>query len=129
MSKLTLLILTFTAILLLSACKADEIESGKVKSETVKVVSTNHDSEGFFTLMPIPITSSNGKTTTTTIQLIPLYQTIDEIKVRYEYEGKKYKLTTDDFKIDKTHKKPYMKIIKKDIGKSKATVVIYENDK
>lgn len=51
--------------------------TGKVESVEVEVLSTNHDKENFFTLIPMVI--SDGKTTT--INYIPTWNQIEKIRL------------------------------------------------
>ncbi|MFD2253790.1 hypothetical protein ACFSJM_05470 [Lactococcus formosensis subsp. bovis] len=95
--------------------------TGKVESVEVEVLSTNHDKENFFTLIPIVI--SDGKTTT--INYIPTWNQIEKISLKYKYEGKQYETKTDDFKIKEYSGKRYAKFALSDIGKQNAPFVLY----
>lgn len=95
--------------------------TGKVESVEVEVLSTNHDKENFFTLIPIVI--SDGKTTT--INYIPTWNQIEKISLKYKYEGKQYETKTDDFKIKEYSGKRYAKLALSDIGKQNVPFVLY----
>ncbi|WP_396426288.1 hypothetical protein [Lactococcus cremoris] len=78
--KKAISILALLALLLLTACsKSSDIKNGKVKSVKASVVFTSHDDSGFFTLIPIVI--STGKTTT--INYIPVWNDIPELLVNF----------------------------------------------
>ncbi|MBR8678315.1 hypothetical protein KB529_02795 [Lactococcus lactis subsp. lactis] len=124
--KKAISVLALFALLLLTACsKSNDIKNGKVKSVKVSVVSTSHDNSSFFTLIPIVV--STGKTTT--ITYIPVWNDIRYLTVEYTYEKKIYKTKTDDFYVEEYKGKPYIKIAKSDIGKKKASLVLYTHDK
>ncbi len=124
--KKAISILALLALLLLTACsKSSDIKNGKVKSVKASVVFTSHDDSGFFTLIPIVI--STGKTTT--INYIPVWNDIKYLTVEYTYEKKIYKTKTDDFDVEEYKGKPYIKIAKSDIGKKNASLVLYTHDK
>lgn len=105
------------------------IEKNGVETQ---LVSTDHDTESFFTMIPIITTVSNGKGgTTTTTSMMPMYSEIDTLKVNYKFEGKTYKLTTSNFDVRKTSKNRSIKF--KDLKELKAHkddtyVIVYMKD-
>ena len=110
---------------LLGCSKSEDIESGKVESVKVEVVSTDHDKDDFFSL--IPITTSDGKNVT--VNYIPVWNEIEQLTVYYRYQDKDYKTKTDDFVIKKSEGKRYAEISKNDIGKENAPIVLHTADK
>ncbi|WP_242328110.1 hypothetical protein [Lactococcus lactis] len=125
MKKFSLIIILLSLFILTGCSKSSKIAEGKIESVKVQVLSTNHDDESFFAL--IPIVTTTGKTTTTTF--IPVWNNIDHLTVKYKYQGKNYKTTTDDFTVRKYRGHPYARLRKSDIGNKKAPIVLYTHDK
>lgn len=104
------------------------IEKNGVETQ---LVSTDHDTESFFTMIPIITTVSDGKSTTTITSMMPMYSEIDTLKVNYKFEGKTYKLATSNFDVRKTSKNRSIKF--KDLKELKAHkddtyVIVYMKD-
>lgn len=115
-------LLIWTLLLLLTGCsKSNDILTGKINAVKVEVLSTDHDKEKFFTLMPIVI--STGKSTT--INYVPIWNQIEKLEVKYKYEGKIYETRSDDFQVEVCSTKRYAKLEKADIGKKDAPLVLY----
>lgn len=125
MKKLTIFITLSFCLGLFSGCsQSEEIANRKIDSVKAEVISTNHDDQDYFTLMPIVTTT--GKTTIT--NFVPIWNNIDYLSVKYKYQGKKYSTKTDDFTVKKYKGKPYIRIQKTDIGNKSAPIVLYTHD-
>jgi len=125
MKKLIIFITLFFCLVLFSGCSQSEnIANRKSDSVKAEVISTNHDNQDYFTL--IPIVTITGKTTIT--NFVPIWNNIDYLSVKYKYQGKTYSTKTDDFTVKKHEGKPYIRIQKTDIGKKSAPIVLYTHD-
>lgn len=125
MKKITIFITLFFCLILFSGCsQSEDIANRKLDSVKVEVISTNHDGQDYFTLIPIVVIT--GKTTIA--NLVPIWNTIDSLSVQYKYQGKTYSTKTDDFTVKKYKGKPYIRIQKTDIGKKSAPIVLYTHD-
>lgn len=125
MKKLTIFITLSFCLGLFSGCsQSEDIANRKIDSVKAEVISTNHDDQDYFTLIPIVVIT--GKTTIAS--LVPMWNTIDSLSVKYKYQGKTYSTKTDDFTVKKYKGKPYIRIQKTDIDKKSAPIVLYTHD-
>ncbi|MDG4984933.1 hypothetical protein OGZ51_12335 [Lactococcus lactis] len=85
MKKLTIFITLSFCLGLFSGCsQSEDIANRKIDSVKAEVISTNHDDQDYFTL--IPIVTTTGKTTIT--NFVPIWNNIDYLSVKYKYQGK-----------------------------------------
>lgn len=125
MKKLTIFITLSFCLVLFSGCsQSEDIANRKLDSVKAEVISTNQDDQDYFTLIPIVVIT--GKTTIA--NLVPRWNTIDSLSVKYKYQGKNYSTKTDDFTVKKYKGMPYIRIQKTDIGKKSAPIVLYTHD-
>ncbi|CAD7483797.1 hypothetical protein [Lacticaseibacillus paracasei] len=124
--KKTLLIVSvvFSGFLLVGCGQAEKIKSGKIASVKATVISTSPDKDGWFTL--IPMTTVIGKNTV--INMMPIYQETDSVRINYKYQGREKSVNTEDFEVVKHNGSPYIRIRKSDIGKNDIPIVLYTHD-
>ncbi|WP_251947652.1 hypothetical protein [Levilactobacillus brevis] len=108
---------------LLSGCTRtlEKIKNGKLPTDTYIIEKTNFGNEDVFSMIPIYI--SNGKTTT--INWIPMWSQEKHLRVNYLYRDHIRKLSTDDYDVVKTRKRPFIRVKKGQIGSSNPSVVAY----
>lgn len=111
-------------VLGISGCGLKDIKSGKVPTETYPIKSTNIDHKDNFSLIPIVI--STGKTTTTS--LVPMWNDVEYLKIKYINGKNVEKIRTNSFDVVKTKKHPYIKIKRGTLRDNNPDVVAYIND-
>jgi hypothetical protein len=122
--KILILLLASLAVFGFVGCsKSEDIESGKVESVKVEIISTDHDKEDVFSM--IPMITGDGKNIT--VNYIPVWNEIEHLTVKYRYQDKEYKTKTDDFVIKKIEGERFGEISIDDIGKGNAPFVLYTN--